>query len=104
MSHNIWRFTNNSTSLGNSALGDLAANQAIDVPASDVAVGWNVANGPWSTAERFYVKNQITRLQGVPDAGADALIVGVGSGGTQVARAELITNNGLGTILFTQEA
>lgn len=104
MNNAVWRFTNNSTALSNSALGDLAANQAIDVPATSVAVGWSASGGAGSSVDRFYIQNQFTHIHGVPDAGADAEIIGVGSGGNQVARAQFIERGGFGQILFDQSA
>ena len=44
MDHTIWRLTNNSGAFtANGVVGDLAANQTIDIPASQVAIGWNAS-------------------------------------------------------------
>lgn len=102
MSDYIWRFTNNSSALGNSALGDLAANQSIDVDASNVTVGWG-ANGPWTTTERFYIKNQ-TAFINATGAANDLAIVGVGTGNSNIASAELWTGRGRGRMVYRHSA
>ena len=100
---NVWRLTNNGGAFtGNGVVGDLAANQAIDLPANLVAIGWNATNGAGSSIDRIYMQNQVTRINTVQNSGnsANAPIMGVGTANNQVGRAQLIEDNGFGKILY----
>ena len=97
--NNIWRLHNNSNAkTANGVVGDLAANQVLDVPADKVTIGWGTG-GPFSSIERIYAENT-GRLNFTSGA---APIIGIGTGNNQLGRAQLITNNGKGTILYDTE-
>ena len=93
MSDLVWRFTNNGTALAStSALGQVAANAVIHVPANLVAVNYGT-NGEGATA-------------GIYSIVAGTFITGVGSvtrgtGGTNIASAELVANGGFGKVIYS---
>lgn len=105
MSGAIWRLTNNGTqgSGNSSGIGDLPANQIIDIPASICSPRWG-ANGPGSSLDRIYIQNQTI---GIVATGAAGTVGNVGIGTTgadNVARAQLIEDAGFGIVLYDESA
>lgn len=97
----IWRLTNNGTAgSGNSGLvGDLPANNTVDFNADLVSIRW-AAGGPGSVIDRIFVQNQTLGIIATGSAGTCANGQISTTGADNVARAQLIDNNGLGRVFY----
>lgn len=97
----IWRLTNNGTAGAgnNTSIGDLPANQVIDLPAELVSVFWDSDDGEGSTIEQLRIQNQsLSIISTSSNTGITEIRIS-SSGANNVARAQLV-DVAIGKVLF----